>query len=82
MKMLREPENSHVCMLKLEASPSLSILDKQCEELAALTHWLLMQGCHVELQTPTQTLKASSGPAHEKRILQTLAWAGFDGGEA
>ena len=82
MKILREPENSHVCMLRLEALTSLPLLDRQCEELAAISHWLLAHGYHVELQTPSQTLKASSGPAHEKHILQTLAWAGFEGEEA
>jgi uncharacterized protein (DUF58 family) len=77
MQMLREPEHSHVYRLQLEASSSPSVLDRQCEKLAAMAHWLLRHGHHVELQTPTQTLKASSGSAHEKRILQTLAWAGF-----
>ncbi|MCL2011192.1 MAG: DUF58 domain-containing protein [Cystobacterineae bacterium] len=82
MQMLRENENAHVYMLQLETSHSLSALDAQCEKLAALALWLLRHGHHVELQTPTQTLKASFGPAHEKRILQTLAWAGFNGEEA
>jgi len=82
MQMLREPESSHVYTLQLKASSSLSILDKQCEELAAIAHWFLRHGHHVELQTPTQTLKASSGSAHEKRILQALAWAGFEGDKA
>ena len=82
MQMLREPENSHVYILRLEAASSPSILDRRCEELAAITHWLLRHGHQVELQTPNKTLKASSGAAHEKRILRTLAWAGFGEEEA
>jgi len=78
MRMLREPENAQVYKLQLEASSSTSLLDGRCETLAAIAHWLLKNGHHVELQTPTQTLKASSGFAHEKRILQALAWAGFE----
>jgi len=77
MQMMREPENSHVYRLQLEASSSLSVLDRRCEELAAMAQWLLRRGHLVGLQTPTKTLNASCGFAHEKRILQTLAWVGF-----
>jgi len=82
MHMLREPESAHAYRLRLEASSSLSVLDRRCEALAAMAQWLLRHGHLVALQTPTKTLKASSGFSHERRILQTLAWAGFDEEEA
>ncbi len=72
----REERRSYV----LEVPPSLGeeLLDRKCEELAALSHRLLSDGHEVGLTTSGAKLRPAAGPGQERRILHALAWAGFD----
>ncbi|MBJ6762915.1 DUF58 domain-containing protein [Myxococcaceae bacterium JPH2] len=78
LKVEREREERRTYQLSVEAGLGGDTLDRRCEEVAAQAHRLLADGHEVGLDAPGATLRSATGTAQEKRILQTLAWLGFE----
>ena len=53
-------------------------LDRECEDTAALAQRLLDEGYEVGLETTRAKLRPAPGAAQKRRILQALAWAGYE----
>jgi uncharacterized protein (DUF58 family) len=78
LKVEREREERRTYMLTVPSDLAGEALDHQCEEVAALAHRLLEAGHEVGLELPGERLRPGAGTAQERRILQALAWVGFD----
>ncbi len=75
----REREERRQYTLRVDASGDAAAVDRRCEETAAQARRLLDMGHEVGLVAPFTRIRPASGPGHERRILQALAWVGFDG---
>ncbi len=73
----REREERRSFTLEVGAGLKDELLDRRCEELAALTHRLLSEGHEVGLLSQGSRLRPGGGPGQERRILHALAWTGF-----
>jgi uncharacterized protein (DUF58 family) len=75
-----EHERDERRAITLEVDPGLppEQLDAVCEETAAAASGLLGQGVEVGLVVGTRRVRPASGPAQSRRILEALAWAGFE----
>jgi uncharacterized protein (DUF58 family) len=73
----REREERRTYQLAVESGLAGDVLERRCEEVAALAHRLLEEGHEVGLDTPEHTLRPAAGTGQERRILQALAWLGF-----
>lgn len=78
IKVEREREERRTYQLAVEAGLSGDALDRRCEEVAAQAHRLLEEGHEVGLDTPERSLRPGAGASQERRILQALAWLGFE----
>jgi uncharacterized protein (DUF58 family) len=81
LKVEREREERHAYELSLAPSQGPA-LEAECERLAALATSLIAQGHEVGLSTPKRRLRAAVGQRQLLRVLQALAWAGFEEEEA
>ncbi len=75
----REQEERDTFVLRLEANLSGGPLERRCAETAAIARRLLSQGYNVGLEAEGSRLRPSHGAIHERRILEALAWIGFQG---
>ncbi|MBN9686104.1 MULTISPECIES: DUF58 domain-containing protein [unclassified Corallococcus] len=82
LKVEREREERRVWKLALETGLTGDALERRCEEVAAQAHQLLDAGHEVGLQLPERALRPAAGASQERRILQALAWLGFEGADA
>ncbi len=74
----REQEERDTFILRLEPNLSGGRLERRCVETAAMARRLLSQGYNVGLEAESSRLRPSQGASHERRILEALAWIGFD----
>lgn len=77
LKVEREREERHAFELELPPATG-AVLEQRCEELAAMATRLLGEGHEVGLTTAARKLRPASGPRQLLRVLQALAWAGFE----
>lgn len=77
LKVERERENRRQFTLRIESAEPGDQLDRDCEETAALTARLLLEGNDVGLDAGGRRIRPGSGPGHEKRILSALAVLGY-----
>lgn len=78
MKVEREREDRRQYTLSVHQSQLGARLERECEELAALSRRLLDAGHEVGLQVGGRRIRPSAGPGHERRLLTALAWVGFE----
>ncbi|WP_141329540.1 DUF58 domain-containing protein [Myxococcus sp. AB025B] len=78
LRVEREREERRTWMLSIEPGLEGEVLERRCEEVAALAHRLLEEGHEVGLHTAEERLRAGTGAAQERRILRALAWLGFE----
>lgn len=78
LKVEREREDRRQYTLKVEANLPGETLERECEEVAALSHRLLTDGHEVGLEVAGRRIRPSAGPGHERRLLTALAWLGFE----
>ncbi|MCY1041987.1 DUF58 domain-containing protein [Corallococcus sp. bb12-1] len=78
LKVEREREERRIWKLALPPGLTGDALEHQCEEVAAQAHQLLGAGHEVGLQLPDHVLRPAAGAGQERRILQALAWVGFE----
>jgi uncharacterized protein (DUF58 family) len=78
LKLERDRELRRTFELTLTTTGPGRALDSACEELAASALQLLAQGHSVGLTTPGKKLRPAAGAAQASRVLQALAWAGFE----
>lgn len=74
----REREERRSFVLALPGQLAGEELDRRCEELAALAIRLIGEGNEVGLESAEHRLRPAPGPGQLRRILDALAWAGFD----
>lgn len=74
----REREERRSFVLSLPAQARGDELERRCEELAALAIRLIAEGNEVGLEGPDHRLRPAAGPGQLRRILDALAWAGFE----
>lgn len=74
----REQEERDTFILQLEPNLSGGRLERRCVETAAMARRLINQGYNVGLEAGSSRLRPSQGAIHERRILEALAWIGFD----
>lgn len=79
LKVEREREDRKRFTLMIESDAPGEALERACEETAALTHRLLVEGHNVGLEAGGRKIRPGSGPGHERRILGTLAILGYAG---
>lgn len=77
IKTLRERDERRTYLLAVPQGEGAR-LDPLCEELAATAQRLLDQGHEVGLESNVAKLRPGSGAAQKRRILQALAWAGYE----
>lgn len=77
LRTLREREERRAYVLKVP-SGAAEKLDRPCEELAALAGRLIDEGHEVGLESESAKLRPAAGAAQKRRILQALAWAGYE----
>ncbi len=82
LKVEREREDRKQYTLKVGTTAPGDSLERECEETAAATSRLLADGHDVGLEAGGHRIRAGSGPGHEKRILNALAWLGFEAPES
>jgi uncharacterized protein (DUF58 family) len=78
LKVEREREERRTWRLALDTGLTGDALERRCEEVAAQAHQFLDAGHEVGLTLPGHTLRPAAGAAQERRILQALAWVGFE----
>jgi uncharacterized protein (DUF58 family) len=77
VKVEREREEQQAFELVLSAVQGPA-LDRECEKVAALATRLIAEGHEVGLTAPGRQLRPGAGPRQLSRVLQALAWAGFE----
>lgn len=77
LKVEREREERHAYELSLAPAKGPA-LEAECERLAALATSLIAQGHEVGLTTPERRLRPALGQRQLMRVLQALAWAGYE----
>ncbi len=78
LKVEREREERRTYLLAVDAGLTGDGLERRCEEVAAQAHQLLEAGHEVGLELPQRRLRPGAGSGHERRLLQALAWLGFE----
>jgi uncharacterized protein (DUF58 family) len=78
LKVEREREERRTYLLSVDGSLREDSLERRCEEVAAQAHQLLEAGHEVGLELPRRRLRPGTGSGQERRILQGLAWVGFE----
>jgi len=79
LRVEREREERRTFLLHLDEALPLEMLDRRCEDLAAVSRRLLLEGHEVGLQSGASRLRPGAGMGQLRRILRTLAWAGYEG---
>jgi uncharacterized protein (DUF58 family) len=74
----REREERNRVTLTVDSSLPSERLESRCREVAAMAHRLLSDGHEVGLEAGDARLRPAQGPVHERRILDALAWVGFE----
>ena len=77
LRVEREREDRKQYTLRIPDDAPGDPLERACEETAALTNRLLIEGNDVGLDAGGRMIRPSSGPGHEKRILSALAALGY-----
>lgn len=77
LRVEREREERRSYVLQVGEALSEDALERRCEEVAALTQRLIVQGHEVGLWAEGQKLRPAQGVGQQKRILRALAWVGF-----
>lgn len=77
LRVLREREERRAYILSISGDKAEK-LDRECEDAAALAQRLLDEGHEVGIETATNKLRPAPGPGQKRRILQALAWAGYE----
>jgi uncharacterized protein (DUF58 family) len=78
LRVEREREERRTFLLRLDDGLPKELLDRHCEELATVCRRLIQEGHEVGLQTGASRLRPGTGPGQLRRILQALAWAGYE----
>lgn len=78
LKVEREREERVRYLLQVRTDLPQEVLDRECEEAAALSERLLGLGHEVGLSMPRHQLRPGSGPGQRRRVLSALAWAGHE----
>ncbi len=74
----REREHRESYLLRVPGGLAPAALDRKCEELSALGQRLISEGHDVGLEVEDVRLRPATGPAQTRRLLEALAWAGFE----
>ena len=77
LKTEREREERRSYVLRVPAADGSEAFERKCEEMAALSQRLLAAGHDVGLLAAGRRLRPSAGPGQQRRILQALAWMGY-----